>query len=152
MRQALLPLLTLSLLLVACGGGGTERPAMVSDQIQRLNEHELLLTGAYDLSGFLIQEDGVWKTGDQVEAWSGTLFLAYDHQASLTIELEGELRMLTGTWSADAGYVTFDGEFHGDVGRVAAWALTDDGVLQTSFVQANAGDDAATWLWRKTGS
>ena len=67
MRQALLPLLTLSLLLGACGGGGTERPAMVSDQIQRLNEHELLLTGAYDLSGFLIQEDGVWKTGDQVD-------------------------------------------------------------------------------------
>ncbi len=27
-----------------------------------------------------LEEDGAWKTGDQIEGWSGTLFLAYDHR------------------------------------------------------------------------
>jgi hypothetical protein len=152
MRHALIPTLALALLLAGCGGGGTDTLPQASDQIQRLNEHEAALTGAYDLTGFVIQHDGVWKTGDQVETWSGTLFLAYDHQASMTIEVEGELRILKGTWSADEGYLLLAGSSEADADVVAAWALTADGTLQTSFVQPADGDDSETWLWGRSGS
>ena len=152
MRYALIPSLALALLLAGCGGGGTEPLPQASDLIPRLNEHEAALTGAYDLTGFVIQQDGVWKTGDQVGVWSGTLFLAYDHQASMTIEVDGELSMFRGTWSADGAYIMLDGAPYGDESTVAAWALTADGTLQTSFVQPEAGDDAETWLWRKAGA
>ena len=153
MRHALLFLLLPGLALLAgCGGGGTDRLPQVSDSIDRLNEHELRLQGAYELDGFMIRKAGEWTTGDQVEGWSGTLFLAYDQQVSLEIELEGELRMLTGRWSADGGYITFDGEAHGPIGHVAAWALTDDGILQTTFMQSAGGAQTETWLWRRAGS
>ena len=154
MRHLLKATLALALLLVlaGCGGSGEDLQPQASDLIPRLNQHEERLTGAYELSGFLIQRDGVWKTGEQVAAWNGTLYLAYDHQASMMIELDGEIRMHTWMWSADDAYLTFDGAPFDQAGAVAAWALTDDGTLQTSFVLAGAGDDAETWLWRRSGS
>lgn len=70
----------------------------------------------------------------------------------MTIELEGEIRMHAWTWSADEAYITFDGEPFGDDSAVAAWALTDSGALQTSFLLPETADDMETWLWRRADS
>ena len=148
MRSTALTSLALVLFLAGCGGGGADASPPEYVQIPRLNAHEERITGGYALDGFLLEQDGVWKTGENVEGWSGTLFLAYDHQASMQIEIEGRLILRSWTWSADGSYITLDGEPYGNESAVAAWALTDDGMLQTSFVLTDAEDDSETWLWR----
>ena len=138
LRNAALLLGILSLLLTACGGGGSDDVTIV----EPLNNPEKALVGSYELEDF-----DVWVRGEaprsrrDFETWSGRLELHEDRTASVRMELCERGTAPTAqcerefVWTAETGTIHLHSLDSTNPDIRVEWSRTAMGSLTTHSMQ-----------------